>query len=195
MKIKILITLILLINSCKPDIRKDWIYDSECWTVDGDAIYYLESAADTSAWIEEELEDELTIEFTWEIFPYNNNDFELVVIIFGNKELEDDFWSDGIVISYLTRDNSNFSWIRIRGIYGATNAMFISTTENLSYFNPYEEHRCKIIYEESLLSFYIDDEVIQNNVLVDLEDKTGYFGIANYWENTDGFSISNVRIF
>jgi len=193
MRFKVLFALYFfaVLTGCRLTPEKDWMHDSKYWLKDGDAIIYKGNSVNTVAWIDKKIKENTTIEFKWKVESEDNN-FELIIILFGNGALKGDFWADGIVLNYLSKGTNNLSWIRLNGIYDKV--VFVNGEDNVPYFNANKEHTSKITYDEGVLSYYIDDTVIQNRVLVRLDNTTGYFGVANYWENKDLFTISDVRI-
>lgn len=201
MKLKNLIILIsigitfscqeFLLNESDNEISYNWIYDTEHWTEENDKISYSgKNSADSVAWVDNIIKDNVSIEFIWNA-QSDNSHSELFIYLYGSGALNGDILTKGINITYTSGDDNNTSMVRVNGIYDGTN--FISFEDNLPFIEPNQDYNCKIEFENKVLTLTIDEHIIQNRLFVDFSDTEGYFGVANYWENTKQFSLSEVQ--
>jgi len=184
----------------KPQTIK-WVFNEQYWLPENGNLRYVGYGRDEVAWMDWSLPATFSITFDFTAKStfdnrYQSADFyEMVFIILGSKSLDASFWQEGIKINYLVgapgSETGNESWIRTGSIY---DPKWISNRNRLKMFSPDKPHKIKITYTNKRLSFYIDGELIHDNIYVILKNNIGYFGVANYHGNKNEFLISNLTI-
>ncbi|MCP4163894.1 MAG: hypothetical protein GY760_27855 [Deltaproteobacteria bacterium] len=184
-KVLLLLIIIATFFSCDININgyiTNWFYNENHWKVDENKITYIGDETDSVAWINKEIPKNVEITFKWKAEQNDTDRNELIVILKGNKGLIGDFWTDGVNINYISSPEGNISEIRINGVYEGCE--WPNYEDNLPLFDNKIEHECKIIYDNNILTFSIDNYIIHKGVIVKLDNENNFFGVANCWESS-----------